>query len=95
MGQFKFHAIGIFEPDRVITSAVVHFTGSIPYLELVLLEELVEIVHLFTAFGIPRHVTKPGSFLIVALAGACFSEARDDEIADAYFLAVENDSSVA
>ncbi len=95
MGQFKFHAIGIFKPDRVITSAVVHFARSIQYLELVLLEELVEIIHLFTAISIPRHVTEPGGLFIVAFAGACFPETHDDEIANAFLLSIKDEGPVA
>lgn len=95
MRQLKLHAIGILEPDRVITATVIHFTRSIQDFELMLLEELVEIIHLLAAVSIPRHVTKPRCLFVVAFAGACFSEARDDEIANALLLAVENDGPVA
>ena len=95
MRQLKLHAIRVFEPDRVVTAAVVHFTGSIQNLELMLLEELMEIIHLLATVCIPRHVTEPGSFLIVGLAGARFSEARDDEISNTFLLAIKNEGPVA
>ncbi len=95
MRQFEFHAIRIFKPDRVVSAAVVHFTGSIQNLELMLLEEFVEIIHLLAVVCVPRHVTKPGCLVIVAFSGARFSEAHDDEIANTFLLAVKNEGTVA
>lgn len=95
MRQFEFHAIRIFEPDRVVTAAVVHFTGSIQNLELMLLEELMQIIHLLATVGIPRHVTESGRLFIVAFSGACFSETHDDQISNPFLLSVKNKGPVA